>query len=159
MIYDHKQSTLDATVDDSSIEATVSVSLGLIVTQLVINALKHAFPGRHQGKILVDYRSEGGNWTLSGSDNGVGVAANATTAKPGLGTSIVEALANRLEAEIQISSAKSGNHNFGHTLRHHRRQQREQRAGGSGRTAPSQPSFAINAWAAAGLRTFAPEMK
>lgn len=108
MIYDHKQSTLDATVDDSSIEATVSVSLGLIVTQLVINALKHAFPGRHQGKILVDYRSEGGNWTLSGSDNGVGVAANATTAKPGRGTSIVEALANRLEAEIQISSANPG---------------------------------------------------
>jgi two-component sensor histidine kinase len=108
MIYDHKQLTLDASVDDSCVEATVSVSLGLIVTELVINALKHGFPGHHQGKILVDYRSEGNNWTLTVSDNGVGMAAKTTAIKPGLGTSIVEALANRLEAEIHISSANPG---------------------------------------------------
>ncbi len=32
----------------------VSVSLGLIVTELVINALKHTFPGERRGKIIVD---------------------------------------------------------------------------------------------------------
>jgi two-component sensor histidine kinase len=32
------------------------VSLGLIITELVINALKHAFPEQKQGKIVVDYR-------------------------------------------------------------------------------------------------------
>jgi len=109
MIYDHKQLTLEVTADDSSVDSTASVSLGLIVTELVINALKHAFPGHHAGKILVDYRSGGdGDWTLSVRDNGVGMPTQTTSIKPGLGTSIVEALANRLDAIIHIVSANPG---------------------------------------------------
>jgi two-component sensor histidine kinase len=109
MIYDHTQLTLDVSVDDSSVDSTASVSLGLIVTELVINALKHAFPGHHKGKILVDYRSESdGGWTLSVKDNGVGMPAQTAPAKPGLGTSIVEALANRLDAIIHIVGANPG---------------------------------------------------
>ena len=36
--------SIEVTVDDSVVDANKSVSLGLIVTELVINALKHAFP-------------------------------------------------------------------------------------------------------------------
>jgi two-component system, sensor histidine kinase PdtaS len=107
MIYDHKTLTLEVNADDSSVEATASVSLGLIVTELVINALKHAFPRHHTGKIVVDYRSDGGGWTLSVSDNGIGMPPTQTI-KAGLGTSIVEALASRLDAEIHTSSGNSG---------------------------------------------------
>ena len=63
--------------------ADASVSLGLIVTELVINALKHAFPDRRKGKILVDYRAYGTEWTLSVRDDGVGMPEGET--KPGLG--------------------------------------------------------------------------
>ncbi len=108
MIYDHKQLTLTVTADDSAVDANVSVSLGLIVTELVINALKHAFRRDHIGKILVDYRSEGENWTLSVTDNGVGMPADSKSVQPGLGTSIVEALANRLNAEVRVADAKPG---------------------------------------------------
>jgi two-component sensor histidine kinase len=107
MIYDHKTLILEVRTDDSAVEATDSVSLGLIVTELVINALKHAFPRHHTGKIIVDYRSDGDNWTLSVSDNGVGMPKTQTI-KAGLGTSIVEALANRLDAEIQTAAANPG---------------------------------------------------
>jgi two-component sensor histidine kinase len=107
MIYDHKTLTLEAHADDSSVEATASVSLGLIVTELVINALKHAFPRHHAGKIVVDYRSDGGDWTLSVSDNGVGMPA-IQKIKAGLGTSIVEALASRLDAEIHTTAVNPG---------------------------------------------------
>jgi two-component sensor histidine kinase len=107
MIYDHKTLTLEAHIDDIAVEATASVSLGLIVTELVINALKHAFPRHHAGKIIVDYRSDGGDWTLSISDNGVGMPTTHAI-KAGLGTSIVEALASRLEAEIQTVGANPG---------------------------------------------------
>jgi len=108
MIRDHNQLTLDVNVDRSVTSADVSVSLGLIVTELVINALKHAFPGDRHGKITVDYHSHGPNWTLSVTDNGVGMAADDTSIKAGLGTSIVEALTRQLQAAIRVADAMPG---------------------------------------------------
>jgi two-component sensor histidine kinase len=81
--------------------------LGLIVTELVINALKHAFSHSRGGKILVDYHSQGPNWTLSVSDNGVGMPS-APIAKAGLGTTIVQALARQLGAIVSVADANPG---------------------------------------------------
>jgi two-component system, sensor histidine kinase PdtaS len=109
MIRDHNQMSLDLDVDDSISTADVSVSLGLIVTELVINALKHAFPDERSGKIKVGYHSHGPNWTLSVTDNGVGMpAGGAVSAKPGLGTSIVQALTMQLHAVVEIADANPG---------------------------------------------------
>jgi chemotaxis protein methyltransferase CheR len=87
-----------------------AVSLGLIVTELVINALKHAFPSGEEGEILVKYDAQDSGWRLSVSDNGSG-PKDATTDNPphaGLGTSIVEALAHQLEATVQKTSGPQG---------------------------------------------------
>jgi two-component sensor histidine kinase len=108
MIRDHGQMSLDVSVDDSTSTADVSVSLGLIVTELVINALKHAFPDDRGGKIKVGYKSHGPNWTLSVSDNGIGMPKDATTSRAGLGTSIVQALSAQLHAAIDITDASPG---------------------------------------------------
>jgi len=108
MISDHDQLSLKVTVDDSVTKADISVSLGLIVTELVINALKHAFPRHRKGKILVDYRSDGKAWTLSVRDTGIGMPADHADAKPGLGTGIVEALAKQLNAIVDVAAAKPG---------------------------------------------------
>jgi two-component system, sensor histidine kinase PdtaS len=108
MIFDHKLLSIETTVDDSLTSAENSVSLGLIVTELVINALKHAFPGNRAGKIVVDYRSHGPNWTLSVSDNGVGMPAASEGAKAGLGTNIVEALARSLDSDVMVANANPG---------------------------------------------------
>ena len=108
MIRDHNQLSLDVNVDDSVTTADVSVSLGLIVTELVINALKHAFPEDRNGKIKVDYQSHGPNWTLSVTDNGVGMPTDGARAKPGLGTNIVQALTSQLQAHVKISDANPG---------------------------------------------------
>lgn len=45
MIHDRDKVSIAVTADGTSVNADISVSLGLIVTELVINALKHAFPG------------------------------------------------------------------------------------------------------------------
>jgi two-component sensor histidine kinase len=108
MIHDPARLSLEVNADESSVSADVSVSLGLIVTELVINAIKHAFPGDRIGKITVDYHSQGEGWTLSVNDNGVGVPAAVEHVKPGLGTSIVAALAAKLEAAVQIANTQPG---------------------------------------------------
>lgn len=108
MISDHGALSIEVNTDKSVVHADISVSLGLIVTELVINALKHAFPGGRHGKIMVDYRSHGPNWTLSVGDNGVGMPDDPASATPGLGTSIVEALARQLDARVLVAKAKPG---------------------------------------------------
>jgi len=108
MIDDHDRITLVSTVDDTVTPANVAVSLGLVVTELVINALKHAFPGRIQkGNIKVDYANHEGNWTLAVDDDGSGMSAE-EDATPGLGTGIVEALAKQLDAEVKTESSAHG---------------------------------------------------
>jgi two-component sensor histidine kinase len=108
MISDPDQLSLKVRTDDSVISADVSVKLGLIVTELVINALKHAFPNHRRGEIVVDYHAVGSSWTLSVTDDGVGMPAGLASAKPGLGTTIVEALAKQLHAQIEISGSSPG---------------------------------------------------
>ena len=108
MIRDHDQLSLHVKCDDSVVEADISVSLGLIVTELVINSLKHGFPGGRHGRITVSYHAQGPNWTLSVADDGVGMPKDAASATPGLGTSIVEALANQLKARVTVAGGHPG---------------------------------------------------
>jgi len=108
MIYEPKRLSIEAVVDDSVVDPNTSVSLGLIVTELVINALKHAFPPRKRGKVIIDYRTDGDKWTLSVKDNGIGMPTGANKAKPGLGTGIIEALAKQLQGVIHMADAAPG---------------------------------------------------
>lgn len=108
MIHDRDKVTLKVVVDDSVATADVSVSLGLIVTELVINALKYAFPGERPGHILVGYTAAAADWTLSVRDDGVGMPRGGIPAKVGLGSSIVEALAKQLHAKVLLADANPG---------------------------------------------------
>ena len=109
MIADPENLTLTATVDDTVTNADVSVSLGLIVTELVINSLKHAFPvPTKDGAITVDYASQGPSWTLSVGDNGIGAGNRASDWTPGLGTGIVDALSKQLDAKVVMTDQHPG---------------------------------------------------
>ncbi|MDH7975229.1 histidine kinase dimerization/phosphoacceptor domain -containing protein [Sphingomonas sp. AR_OL41] len=107
MIGDVDQISLIVEGGDGVVEARVSVSLGLIVTELVINALKYAFPDGRPGKIIVDYNFHGPNWILCVRDDGVGMPLTAPI-RTGLGTSIVAALAGQLHASVEITSKHPG---------------------------------------------------
>jgi two-component sensor histidine kinase len=87
-----------------------AVSMGLIATELVINALKHGFPGGATGKIVVGFESTASAWRLSVSDNGVGIGTTLAEApaKTGLGTSIVEALTRQLGGRVATSAESPG---------------------------------------------------
>ncbi len=108
MIRDREQQSIEVNVDGSTVGADISISLGLIVTELVINALKHAFPDGRAGKIMVGYQSQGPNWTLSVDDDGIGMPKDPSFAAAGLGTSIVEAIARQLKAHVRVADRRPG---------------------------------------------------
>jgi chemotaxis protein methyltransferase CheR len=58
MIVDGRSISLKVLADSGTARSAQAVSLGLIVTELVINALKHAFPGdRQNAQVVVSYES------------------------------------------------------------------------------------------------------
>lgn len=110
MIGETRPVALETEVGGGTVVSSEAVSIGLIVIESVINALKHAFPStKTDGRIVVAYDTNETGWTLSIADNGVGKphegAVNATS---GLGTSIVQALAKELDASVKFVSGKHG---------------------------------------------------
>jgi len=85
-------------------------SLGLIVTELVINALKHAFKIKTKdAEISVSYEVSGTDWKLSVVDNGIGKPDGVfAQPKSGLGTGIVKALAKQLDSQVVTQSGPEG---------------------------------------------------
>jgi len=108
MIRDRKPVQLEVVASKASVTSDVAVSLGLITTELVINALKHGFPNKRKGRIIVTYTSAKSGWVLSVEDDGVGRPNGKKTPLPGLGTNIIGALANQLNATIKIRSSSLG---------------------------------------------------
>lgn len=108
MIVDPKALSIVVTAPDVEVDPGVSVSLGLIVTELVINALKHAFPDGAGGLISVNYACAGETWTLSVADTGVGMPKGRKKAQAGLGSSIVQALARQLGARVEVVENSPG---------------------------------------------------
>ena len=109
MIGDSRPISLKVEANSATALSGEAVSIGLIITELVINALKHAFPAGSGGEILVSYAVDGANWRLSVSDNGVGPHRDGHgPGRTGLGTSIVEALAHQLNACVETTSRSPG---------------------------------------------------
>jgi two-component sensor histidine kinase len=109
MISDPELVTLTVDADDSTTTADRSVSMGLIVTELVINSLKHAYPGDEaKGAIKVGFHATAEGWILTVADDGIGLPSDHESGRPGLGTGIVQALAGQLSATVEVTDADPG---------------------------------------------------
>jgi len=110
MIGEDQAATLKVESDPGLLMSADAVSLGLIVTELVINALKYAFPNqRANATVTVRHQVNDTDWKLTVSDNGVGRGENGgLSAKGGLGTSLVNALAHQLNAKVETVSSSGG---------------------------------------------------
>ena len=95
-----------------SASSAEAVSIGLIVTELVINAFKHAFASDEAaGLVVVSYEAAETSWRLTVSDNGIGTPEgqlDSDKPRPGLGTVIVEALAKQLDARVEVTRSRQG---------------------------------------------------
>ena len=110
MIGESRPARLKVDADERAVASADAISLGLIVTELVINALKYAFPDPEKNAVVaVRYEVNGTDWKLSVSDNGVGRPESAgPPPKGGLGTSLVSALAHQLDAKVVTTSGPAG---------------------------------------------------
>jgi chemotaxis protein methyltransferase CheR len=104
----HVQITVSA--DPGMLSTSHAVSIGLIVTELIINAVKYAFPvARSSARVRVTFEMAKSDWKLTVADNGCGrQKTDEPSASTGLGTVLVAALAKQLKAQVSETSTKKG---------------------------------------------------
>ena len=107
MIGGRKPISLKVIASAGSVTSDEAIALGLITTELVVNALKHAFP-EGEGQITLTFESKGKNWKLNVGDDGVGLAATHSTKHTGLGTTLIGSLAKQLDATVERKSTARG---------------------------------------------------
>jgi two-component sensor histidine kinase len=109
VVRERRPITLSVAAGQAAVRSEQAVSIGLIVTELVINALKYAFSvDIAAGEIVVGYKVNGAEWALSVSDNGGGMLEKPDKKSTGLGTTLVKALAQQLGAQVEIKTGKNG---------------------------------------------------
>jgi two-component sensor histidine kinase len=98
--------TLDA--DPVEIDPDSAMSAGVLITELVINAKKHAYPAG-KGQIRVGLRAINAHSAeLSVEDDGIGSANGAWSASDGLGTMIIRAMGVNLGGKIVVDPSHKG---------------------------------------------------
>lgn len=85
-----------------------AVSLGMIVTELVTNAYKYAYPDGAEGEIRVALRKADGDVVLCVEDDGVGWTGEGETKGSGLGTKIINSMARVVGAPMEFDASHKG---------------------------------------------------
>jgi PAS domain S-box-containing protein len=94
--------TLTLDLEPVMLNVETSIPCGLIINELLTNALIHAFP-RGRGKIKISLRaSEGRGCTLSVSDDGIGMPAGVELTAEHLGWQLISALTEQLKAKVNV---------------------------------------------------------
>ncbi|MCH2224670.1 MAG: PAS domain S-box protein [Crocinitomicaceae bacterium] len=103
--YSHINPKVNCLVHSTKIFLNVdlSINLGLIITELLTNAYKHAFSERSEGQIQIEVAQSGDQFKLIISDNGIGLN-NKKKNVQSLGLEIVEALIDQINGTIEITS-------------------------------------------------------
>jgi sensor histidine kinase regulating citrate/malate metabolism len=90
----------------AALETVISGGVGLIVNELVTNAVQYAFPGESSGTVTVMLKREPGELRLTVADDGKGV--DPVRADSGLGGHLVEGFAQQLDGRVERESGSQG---------------------------------------------------
>jgi two-component sensor histidine kinase len=103
----NRMSRLTLRCGEIEIDPDRAVAIGIIVNELVMNAVKYAYPDA-SGPIHVELKADGDLCTLAIADNGVGLPDNAEPRGTGMGQRIVSAMANKLDATVSRDPSHQG---------------------------------------------------
>jgi two-component sensor histidine kinase len=97
---------LDMKVDTYPVSINVAMPTGLVVNELLTNALKHAFQGREGGTIKLHSIADGDGCLVIVADDGIGLPEGETWPKPGkLGALIARSLTENAKAQFNVASS------------------------------------------------------
>jgi len=89
--------------DDVDLDIDRAVPCGLILNELLANALSHAFAPGQGGQVRVGLTSDSEGLVLTVADDGIGLPVDVEAASAGsLGLKLVHSLARQLAGEVQI---------------------------------------------------------
>jgi two-component sensor histidine kinase len=103
----NRMSRLTLKAEAIEIDPDRAVAIGIIVNELVMNAVKYAYPDG-AGPIHVELHSRGDDVELSIADDGVGLNVKINPDSTGMGQRIVNAMATKLEATVTRDPAHTG---------------------------------------------------
>ena len=103
----NRMSRLTLKAEPIEIDPDRAVAIGIIVNELVMNAVKYAYPDG-AGPIHVELKADGDELTLAIADNGVGLNAKTDPRSTGMGQRIVSAMAAKLDAGVERDPGHSG---------------------------------------------------
>ncbi len=91
--------------DPISISLELAIPLGLIVNELLTNALKHAFPDQRSGKVTIGFKNEQSRICLSVCDDGIGLPNSfQSMSQSSLGLRLIAILVDQLDAHLSVAS-------------------------------------------------------
>ncbi|MCW5315578.1 PAS domain S-box protein [Nostoc sp. KVJ3] len=98
--------TLETDIDSVHLNVDQAIACGLVINELISNALKHAFPNQQRGIISIALRNIGNNIEMTIRDNGIGLPDNLNwTSADSLGLSLVyDLVTEQLEGDITLES-------------------------------------------------------
>lgn len=97
---------LELAVEEIAFDVDTGLTCGLIVDELLSNCLKHAFPNGRPGRVMVELRTEDGEWSvLRVSDDGIGLPHDGVLKNhDSLGLELVSLMAEKLDGTISLQS-------------------------------------------------------
>jgi two-component sensor histidine kinase len=108
-VTDLQATSIRLTADEVMLTSDRAVSVGMIVTELLTNALKYAYPPGTAGEVRVHLvRQPEGKALLAVEDDGVGWKEGDTVKGTGLGSRIVKSMASTLGSSIQYVERPRG---------------------------------------------------
>ena len=103
----NRMSRLTVKAEPVEIDPDRAVAIGIIVNELVMNAVKYAYPDG-AGPIHVDLIAQDDDLVMSIADNGVGLNVKSDPRSTGMGQRIVSAMAAKLEASVERDPDHAG---------------------------------------------------